>query len=102
MIVQRIVRSVVSVAAFLAVIRLSSAGREAAFGWGVLILALSLCLCGIAQMARDYLARRRMGRQGREVVSGWCDLEGTATPPAIQSGGSKILDHPMRDRFLDG
>ena len=57
---------------------------------------------GIIQMAGNYWTHRRMRQQGRESVSGWCDLEGTATPPAIRSGGLVILDHPMRDRYLDG
>ncbi len=71
MIVQRVVQWVVWVAAFLAVIRLSSAGREAAFGWGVLILVLSLCFCGIAQMAKDYLAHGAWGgRVARSLVVG--------------------------------
>ena len=66
MIVQRVVRWVVSVAAYLAVIRLSSAGREAVFGWGVLILVLCLCFCGIAQMAGHY-ARTAHGAAGSRV-----------------------------------
>ena len=57
---------------------------------------------GIVQMARNYWTHRQLRQQGRESVSGWCDLEQTATMPAVRSVASATPEHPMRDRFLDG
>ncbi len=61
-----------------------------------------LPVLGIVQMARSYWAHRQLRQQGRESVSGWCDLERTETTTAVRSGAPKISDHPMRDRDLDG
>jgi hypothetical protein len=57
---------------------------------------------GIVQMARNYWTHRQMRQQGRESVTGWCDLERTDTTTSARSGAPKIPDHPMRDRLLDG
>jgi hypothetical protein len=61
-----------------------------------------LPVLGIVEMAGKYWTHRRMRQQGRESVSGWCDLERTSTTHTVRAGGAEILDHPMRDRFLDG
>ena len=70
-VVRRILVWVVFVPVYFALTRSSAAGREAVFGWSVLILVLSLCVSGIVQMARDYCTTGVSGGNGaRSLVAG--------------------------------
>jgi hypothetical protein len=90
----------------LSVVRSDSDGNsvvsEGLIIWIFLNVMIFAPVLGIIQMAGNYWTHRQMRQQGRESVSGWCDLERTEMPAAVQSGAPKTPDHPMRDRELDG